>query len=284
MEAYQKRLGHLLAASEDLKGYLAGLPTPAWSRPSACDQWQIADVVAHLVMVAESYTSNVSRGLRGESHAPPGRVPAGSDTGASAAERIARGAIDTRRRLGDQLLATFEATDGELNRLLAALSPRDQERPCYHSGGTLPAGNFVDLRLNELTIHHWDIRSGLEHDARLSPRGLPSTMLMFTQSLAAGAVRWAFWPEAGSTGSVRYRFDVTGPVPMRADILVDGDRARLEEPGPVPADVDFRCDAETFVLLMYGRLATLEATHRGRLEARGDPDTVARFSRWFRGI
>ncbi len=54
----------------------------------------------------------------------PGRVPAGSDTGASAAQRIAQGAIDIRRSLGDRLLATFEATDDELNRLLAGLSPQ----------------------------------------------------------------------------------------------------------------------------------------------------------------
>lgn len=284
MEAYQQRVGHLLAVSEDLKVYLAGLSAEAWSRPSACQRWQVGDVVAHLVMVAESYTSNVSRGLRGDANAPTGRVPAGSDTGASAADRIAQGAIDTRRRLGDQLLATFQATDSQLNHLLAGLSPEDQERPCYHSGGTLPAGNFVDLRLNELTIHHWDIRSCLEPNARLSPRGLSSTALMFTRSLAAGALRWAFWPEPDPTQALLYRFDVTGPVPIQADILVEGDRACLEDPGPAPADVEFRCDTDTFVLVMYGRLTTAEAIHQGRLEARGDPATVARFSRWFRGI
>lgn len=284
MDSYQERVGRLQSVSNKLKEYLNSLPHEAWSQPSACDRWQVGDVVGHLADGAESYTASVSRGLQGDPSPPAGRPPAGSDTAATSAERIAQSAIATRQKLGGQLLATFEETDDRLNRLLAGLSQQDQDRSCYHAGGTVPAGNFVDLRLNELTIHDWDIRSSLEGDAHLSPQGLPSTALLFTQSLAAGALRWAFWPGPRLSRPVRYRFEVTGQVPISADIIVEGDHVRLEEPGTGPSDVVFRCESETFVLLMYGRLAPAEAINGGRLDVSGDSDLVARFSRWFKGI
>jgi hypothetical protein len=80
----------------------------------------------------------------------------------SSAERIASGATFARQRLGSRLLDTFEATDGQLHALLAGLTPSDRQRPCYHGGSIVPAANFIDLRLNELTVHDWDIRSSLE--------------------------------------------------------------------------------------------------------------------------
>ena len=33
--------------AKELEGYLAALPPEPWTRPSACDRWQVGDVVAH---------------------------------------------------------------------------------------------------------------------------------------------------------------------------------------------------------------------------------------------
>ena len=284
MDSYVERVKNLLSASGKLHRYLSALPADSWSKPSTCDQWQIADIVGHLVLGAEGYAENVSRGLQGDPSPPEGRGPAGSDAAVSSAERIAAGAIAARERLGDQLLTTFESTGTRLNQLLAGLGPQDRQKPCYHGGGMVPAENFVDLRLNELTVHDWDIRASLEPDARLAPEGLSSTLLMFTRSLAAGSVRWAFWPGPKLSSPVRYRFDVTGPVPLTVDISVEGDRVRLAEPGQQAADTTFHCDTETFVLLMFGRISPYNAFAGGRLSVEGDSDLAARFNQWFRGI
>lgn len=284
MDSYQERVKNLISASGKLHRYLTALPVDSWSKPSTCAQWQIADIVGHLVLGAEGYTDNVSRGLQGDPSPPEGRGPAGSDAAVSSAERIAAGAIAARERLGDQLLATYESTGSRLHQLLAGLSPQDRQKPCYHGGGIVPAENFVDLRLNELTLHDWDIRASLEPNARLAPEGLPSTLLMFTRSLAAGSVRWAFWPGPKLSSPVRYRFVVTEPIPLTVDISVAGDRVRLEEPGQQAADTTFNCDTETFVLLMYGRISTSDAAADGRLSVEGDSELTARFNQWFRGI
>jgi predicted lipid carrier protein YhbT len=83
---------------------------------------------------------------------------------------------------------------------------------------------------------------------------------------------------------VRYRFEVTERVSIRADIVVEGDKARLEDSGKGSANVTFRCDTETFVLLMYGCLAPAPTITGGRLVVEGDGELAAQFGQWFKGI
>jgi uncharacterized protein (TIGR03083 family) len=153
MISYEDRVKLLQSESERFNQYLGALPDDAWSRQSACDQWQVRDVVAHMVGVAEYYVGTVSRGVQGDSSAPEGEPPAGMGSAAASAVNIHQRTISARERLGDQLMATFEERDSQLNRLLAQLSPQDREKPCYHPGSIVPAGNFVDLMFKELALH-----------------------------------------------------------------------------------------------------------------------------------
>ena len=162
METFADRVTLLQAESARIKQYLHTLPPDAWDRPSACTQWQVRDVVAHLVGVAEVYAGFVARGIQGDHSPPPGWLPAGMGSAMAGAERTAQHSIAERERLGDQVLAAYDAADDELNRVLAGLSPQDRAKPCYLSGGLVPAQHFIDLRLKELAIHEWDIRSQQE--------------------------------------------------------------------------------------------------------------------------
>src|SRR5215472_17272902 len=86
----------LQSESERIKQYLHALPPEALSKPSACTQWQVQDVIAHLVGVAETYANSVSRGLQGDTGPLPGRLPAGQATAASQAEGTAQRSIEAR--------------------------------------------------------------------------------------------------------------------------------------------------------------------------------------------
>src|ERR671932_694880 len=176
MDAFADRVHVLQAESERIKQYLHALPPEAMTQPSACTQWQVQDVVAHLIGVAETYASSVSRGLKGDTAPLPGRLPAGQATAAVSAESIAQRSIAAREALGDQLLATFDAANDRLNSLLAGLEPEQREIPCYHPGGIVKAQNFIDLRLKELAVHEWDIRAALEPEAHVSPASIPAIM------------------------------------------------------------------------------------------------------------
>ena len=73
MASAADRVTLLQKESTRLTHYLHALPQEAWSRPSACAQWQVQDVVAHLVGGAELYAGSISRGLRGDTSPPEGR-------------------------------------------------------------------------------------------------------------------------------------------------------------------------------------------------------------------
>lgn len=285
MPSYQQRLGTLQSVSNQLSGYLHSLPADAWDRPSACDRWQVGDVIGHLIRGSDFYHSTVSLGLAGETSAPPGRVPAGSESGASAADGIADASIARRRELGDDaLLSAFIESNDRLIGFLSTLKTEQRDLPCYHGAGLVPAGNFIELRVNELTVHYWDIRSRFDGDFLPVPEGLDATLQMVRQSLGAGALRWGFWPGPPLETPVRFRFQVEQPVPADTGIVVHGDGVSLTDPGTGPADVTFRCETGVFVLLMFGRLTVQAARDAGVLDMEGDPDLAVRFSQWFRGI
>ena len=284
MSSWEERAKLLQSESQRFQKYLVDLPDDDWSKQSACGLWRVDDVVAHLVGNAEFYAATVERGLKGESEPPEGRPAAGTGHPSVGAAGTAEGAIANRERLGGEFLSALEARTNHLTQLLSGLSSEDRDKPCYHPGSIVPAGNFVDLRFKELALHEWDIRSALEPGAGLAPESLPSMVVLLTESFASGSIRWAFWPGPALDQPVRYRFDVAGPAPFKADIVVEGDKFRFEASSSGFADVIYRCDTGTLALMMYGRLDASAAIAQGRLEVEGDGELGSQFGRWFKGI
>ena len=283
MAAFADTVALVEAESTRLTRYLHALPAAAWHQPSACAQWQIQDVVAHLTMAAEFYVDTVSRGLRGDTAPPEGFPPAGTVNGAAMAEPLARMAVTTRQQLGDRVLATFEAALERLNALLAGVGSHERERPCYHPWRPLPVQQFLPMSLQELVLHGWDIRSRLEPETTLAAESMAALSELIIASRTSGFLEWVFRPGAKLPAPARYRFAVTAARPSRVDIVVEGERAHLEEPGDTPASVTFRCDLETYVLVMYGRLRPEAARTAGRLQIEGDRALAEAFGQWFKG-
>jgi uncharacterized protein (TIGR03083 family) len=279
MHTPETRVNLIQSEATRLGQYLYALPPEAWSRPSACHRWQVRDVIGHLILSAELYLGVVSRGLQGDTSPPAGFPPAGTVNAASASAFMDQMSVARRESLGDQLLSTFTATSDQLHQLLAGCGPQDWETLCYHPAGLLSVRMFVDLRLTELVMHGWDIRSRLQPDAHLTPESLPAFM-----DIIAAAVGWAFWPGERRATPVRYRFEVTEPVPLRTDIVVTGEHAHLEPAAATQASVTFSCATEPFVLLCYGRLPLSDAMATGHIAAAGDAGLIAAFAQWFRGM
>jgi hypothetical protein len=139
------------------------------------------------------------------------------------------------------------------------------------------------MRFKELGLHDWDIRSRLESNYHMLPASMPSMIILILNSFASGSLPYAFWPGPGLEKPVRYRFNVSNPVELHADIVVESDRVHLES-AEGEADVTCSCDTETFLLMSYGRLPSNEAMSSGRLNAEGDAGLISQFSEWFRGI
>jgi len=282
--SFEERAQVYKSESEAFQDYLKALPAEVWGKQSACDEWLVGDVVAHLVGNSEFYAGTVARGLTGESAPPEGRPEAGTGHPSISAAALAQSSIAAREWLGDDLLNTYIEKDNHLINLLTGLSAADQAKPCYHPGSIVPAGNFVDLRFKEIVLHQWDIRSAIEEKAGLSAASLESMVILIQESFASGSLRWAFWAGPALDRPVRYRFDVKTPVLVTADIVVEGDKFRYENDARGSADVTFRCHTHIFALLMYGRISAAEAMTAGHLAIDGDAALAEQFSQWFKGI
>jgi uncharacterized protein (TIGR03083 family) len=283
MDAPADAVKLLIAESDRLIQYLTTLPPEAWRTPSACTRWEVRDVVAHLANQGEFYADAITRSLQGDPSPPGGRPAPGSVNAASDAERIAQRTIAKRKELGDQVLNAFRTTNDRLNRLLASLSPEDWEKPLYYvSLGIAPMRFRPAIRLGELVLHGWDIRSRLAPDAPLTAESLPVLVdLVYGPLLAPPS--WLFVPGSRLPAPLRYRWVLTGVGACEQDIVIDGEKVRVEPVGAATATVTFHGDTETFVLLMFGRLPLSEALAQRRLMAEGEAAQVDAFAQWFRG-
>ena len=273
------RVTHLIAAeASNLGAFLAGLDREGWSRDSACGEWMVGDVVAHLTQGAYNWASGISRAVEGDANSPAGQRAL--RPGERGSETTAQQAIDYRQRTGEEeLLKSF--TDGyqQLNQLLSGLRVEDWEKPCFHRRGIMPIHEYVALRLQELAIHGWDIRSAFDASSAVAEEPMPV--------LVGRVPRWltnTFSPDPGLRTPLRFRFDVSGPVPVLEDVLVKQNGFILEPIADVPADVTFRCGTGTYLLLIYGRLNQDRAIKAGSLEIDGNPELAAIFGSLFQGV
>jgi uncharacterized protein (TIGR03083 family) len=257
---------------------MAGLSTAEWSRPSACAGWAVGDVFAHITQSAATWRDTILRAQAGDADPPPGQRllqpgERGSDT-------TAQRAIDYHQEVGAaQLLSTFADGYEGLQQVLLKLQPEDWDKPCFHRRGILPTRDYVGIRLQEVTIHGWDIRSAFDAAATLSEPPLPI--------LVPQAQRWltnTFRPALPLTAPIRYRFDVFGPATVQQDVLVTPDAFRIEPVTAAPADVTFHCSAGTYLLFVYGRLPLEQALRTGLMEIDGDREHASLFNTLFQGV
>jgi len=175
-------------------------------------------------------------------------------------------------------LSDFVKTNDELNQLMTTLGPQDWDKPHYYSSlGTEPLRLRPDLWISELSVHGWDIRSRLEPEAHLSDKCLPVLMDVVPGQLT----RFRFSPRSRLPATIRYRWELTGAGARNSDVVVEGDKASMEPAGTGKADVAFRCDIGTFILIALGLLTIDNAIVTDRLTIQGDNRLALEFQRWF---
>lgn len=266
------------AEASQLQDFFADLGPEEWSRPSACAGWTVGDVAAHLTQGARTWSAAITRAIAGDFDPPAGQPPLRPGERGSAA--TAQRAIDFRQEMGQAaLLQAFVSDYQRLHQVLLDMQSEDWYKPCFHRRGVLPVRDYVGLRLQELVIHGWDMRTAFDDAAALSERPLPV--------LVGLAQRWlsnTFHPAPHLSAPVRYRFDVSGPAPIRQDMLVSQDSFHLVPVADIGADVTLRCNTGDYILLVYGRLPLERAVDTGRLEIEGNREQAFLFQTLFQGV
>ena len=133
---------------------LAGQPG-AWDAPTACESWQVKDVIGHVVDTTEGYFAAFDTARAGsEAPAPHGLLVMHEKAGASA------------RALGElgqqEMLARARA---DLDQMMGILQPLTEEEwggliVSHAYMGPVPAFVYAGGQLMDYGVHTWDIRQG----------------------------------------------------------------------------------------------------------------------------
>ena len=273
MASPEQRVDLVKSQSQRIQTYLGVLSDQDMAQLSACDAWEVRDVVAHLTSAVDMYSVNISRGVRGDSTPPDGFPPASVSALLARLESGAQRAISLRESTGDQLLTTFAAQCEHFTQILQSVDAKDWRKLCYHPAKVISVSTYVDLRLAELAVHEWDIRSKLDASAQVSSECLPAVMDL----MPAFVVGTLFRPGNKQSASGRFRIDLTGVVSGSHDIVVENGDSYMEAAGNEPASVTLRCDVETFALIAYGRTSLDKAESEGRLTVEGDREFASLF-------
>ena len=245
--------------------------------PSACDEWQVQDVVAHLIGGADRQIDNMTRGRGGDS-GPPQAVAQGGSAAASALG--AQRDMHWRESLGDGLLSAFDDYYARLSELLDAFHPDGWDTLCWHQRrGAMPAWEYIELRIQELAIHDWDMRKALEPNPSLHPDCV-ETLLGF----AAKWLAMCFRPGEKLESPVVYEFDLAPPHETSIIIRVHGDSFDMPAEDEAPDRWTVCGEAPAFLLFIYGRITGMEAIAANEFAITGDPVLLDRFEAWFRGV
>ena len=276
MNRYETRVKTLSKESKLFIDYLHQLSPTDWDVPSACAGWAVGDVLGHLT--GQDFSLRILRGLQGNISPPDGSPQVNNHNEDDFAKSIFDRGIATNAQLGTNLLSTFEQRVSDIIKVFEQVKSDQWDTLCYWPPGPEKVSTMLDMRISELTMHAWDIRSRFEPDYHLSHESV--TVLMDTVNRA---VRRAFRPDPELNIPRRYRFVVDHDGQQRMDIVLSAAGGSVEISVDYVPYGTFKCSGETYVMLFYGRIKATEATAKGLLDCADHWDMAADLDGRFKG-
>jgi uncharacterized protein (TIGR03083 family) len=240
-----------------------GLSTDGWTKPTLCEGWTAANVVAHVATGDQLFRALILDAT--------GKDRAGLDLPVDFADR--------QRRF--QALSTWEpatlreTAHKESGQTVAAIAEALEKAPqtiITVPFGTVPMPVVRGMRVNEYIIHGHDLMPAIGRSIPIPDwfidRGLGDSITMLTRLHQRS-------PHKGMSASFHFhRTDGEGEWIVRAE----GGQV-VSEPGHEKADVAMRGTAEGLYWVLMGRGKPEEHG----VEVHGDPKLAAAFKEWFPG-
>ena len=214
-----------------------------WKTQTACTEWEIQDVVGHLVDVTEGYLERFALARKKEAFPEPLGLP-------GMAELLDSGAKRLREIPRVELIARLKKSSDKLFEIFDGLSP-DQyttEMIPHVYMGPLPTMIYPAFQLIDYSVHTWDMRAGLGEVKPLSEDAantLIPYMFIVLQVTVDEEASKGFNAEWG----VRISGDAGGSWKLK---LQDG-KLTYEEGSVAALPVVFNFDANDWVLTAYQR-------------------------------
>ncbi len=264
------------ALSNEMAAFLYTLPDDVWrdadTYASACAEWNMADVVAHLISGGNTFAMSIERALNGNVAPPMGYRRMNP-------EEFTQSVISLRDAYYEDVFPEFNASCLRLNRLLVSLEPEQYALPAWHPFRVMTVENLIELRAMELAVHGWDVRYGIDRAASLSPVAVPF--------LKGWAHRWlaaCFRAPTDDTDAI-IRFALTDEDDESYDLAVRSDGFSLDAAdASATPDGTLTLDTSSYILFLMGRLPLRRSIRRRRLAFSGDQPLAERFGEWFPGV
>ncbi|MFQ6029590.1 MAG: maleylpyruvate isomerase family mycothiol-dependent enzyme [Dehalococcoidia bacterium] len=279
MTTPEERVEILKAENQRLEQFLNDLSEEAWIHPSTCDQWTVADVIAHITNFNRNNAKGISDSLQADVIQPES-LPRRSNERVDATEAAER-VIAFRKELGSQLLSEFVKANRTTEQVLDQVQPDDWDKLCYRRTGAEPIRNILDVLIVDSAVHRWDVTYPFDPTARLSP----DCAALIAERYPYRPRWWEIeLPSQHPRLPVRFRFTISGVTAPGTDFVIAAPEEKyMEVAGDSPANVTFRCDAETFALLAYGRISPQSAVSSGSLTYQGNQEWTDIFIQYFIG-
>lgn len=233
-----------------------------WQAPTACERWEVRDVIGHLVDTTEGYLPNFELARSGGAAPEPHGLRAMSemvDTGARALRKVPR----------DELIERLRDDARRMMDVFAGLTDEDWTGLMvpHPYMGPIPAMFYPVFQLVDYAVHAWDVREGIGE-----PHGLDGD----AADLLVPVI-FVLWQATADVSGVDQPFTVGVRTSghnggdTRVDVSADGMQYAPGDVSDCPAVLEF--DPATFVLTGYARM------NGGTL--RGDGDLAGRFRSLF---
>lgn len=230
-----------------------------WNVQTRCTEWEVRDIVGHMIDVTEGYLSRWEMARKGEKADALGTVVMGVKLNemALAFRSLPREkAISRLKTASDKMMATFDAlSEDEWNNFLVT----------HPYMGPLPTFFYPAFHVMDYGVHTWDIRYGLGEKTRKLDGATAGVLIPY--------MLFALWPNTVDAASAKgvditYGIEISGPWggKWRATMKDGKFEAKTEEDNFRGCEAIFSFDPSDFVLTAFQRFPGGAA--------RGDPDII----------
>lgn len=215
-----------------------------WKTPTACTEWEIRDVVGHMVDVTEAYIERFALSRAKQPFPNAHGLPVMAGMLDEAAKRF-------RSSSRAHLIARLKESSTRLFEIFDALTPEQWtgEIVPHVYMGPLPDFFYPAFQLMDYSLHSWDIRAGLGESRPLSDAAaaalVPYMFILLKYTVDADHARGV-----DATWGVRVSGDQGGSWRVQ---LKDGELS-FEEGSLAGCPVVFNFDPNDFVLTAFQRI------------------------------
>jgi uncharacterized protein (TIGR03083 family) len=237
-----------------------------WRVQTRCTEWQVRDIVGHMIDVTEGYLKRWELARNGEPANTAGLHVMATD--------LNRGAQSFRSLSREEAIARLKTDYDQMMRIFDSLTAEQWSGQIitHPFMGPLPTFFYPAFHVMDYGVHTWDIRYGLGDKTRKLDEWTAGVLIPY--------MLYALWPYTvdvpSATGvNVTYGIEISGAWggKWRATMKDCKFNATAEEGDLEDCDAVFAFDPSDFVLTAFQRFPGGAA--------RGDPEKIAQVRRLF---